>query len=86
MKNWIAIVLMLAGITSLTIAQEIEPRAYANIPEDLNAAAFAYSLSSGNILSDATLPLQDLNVTTHVPALVYLRTFNIFGSKKIFIR
>ena len=79
MKNLIVIVLLITGMVSVQFAQEIEPRAYTNVPAGLNAAAFAYSLSSGNILTDPTLPLQDLNVTTHIPTIIYLRTFNIFG-------
>ena len=79
MKSLSIITLLLVGMVNVHLAQEIEPRAYANIPENLNAAAFAYSLSSGNVLTDPTLPLQDLNVTIHIPTLIYLRTFKIFG-------
>jgi len=79
LSNWIVIIFIMTGMSGLLYSQEIEPRAYTNIPQDLNAAVFAYSLTSGSILTDATLPLQDLNVTTHVPTLVYLRTFSIFG-------
>lgn len=60
-------------------AQEIEPRAYANVPAGLNVAALSYSLSHGNIVTDASLPLEDFNVTAHTPVLAYVRTLSVFG-------
>jgi hypothetical protein len=70
---------LVSGLLRIGYAQEIEPRAYSNIPLDLNAAGFAYSLSEGDIVTDATLPLKDLQVTMHIPAVFYMRTFNLFG-------
>jgi hypothetical protein len=74
----VALVLLLS-LPGVALAQEIEPRAYANLPRGLNALALAYSWSEGNVVSDATLPLQDLNLTTHTPTAFYVRTFSLFG-------
>jgi len=60
-------------------AQEIEPRAYTNIPTGLSALALTYSWSQGNVLSDATAPIKDLNVKGHTPAVVYVYIFNFYG-------
>lgn len=60
-------------------SQEIEPRNYANLPKGFNALAFAYSYSTGEVVSDASLPLQDFNVTSNTPLIGYVRTFSLFG-------
>ena len=60
-------------------AQDLEPRAYANLPTGLNVVAMTFSWSQGNVLTSASSPIQDLDITGYIPALVYLRTFNFFG-------
>ena len=74
----LSIVLIVSCMGTLS-AQEIEPRAYANVPAGLNVAALSYSLSHGNIVTDASLPLEDFNVTAHTPVLAYVRTLSVFG-------
>lgn len=60
--------------------QELEPRVYAALPKNLNAVAFAYGLSRGNVLTDPSLPVTDFKVTVHSLAGVYLHTFAV-GNK-----
>ncbi len=61
------------------ISQEIEPRNYANLPKGFNALALAYSYSTGEVVSDASLPLQDFSISSNTPIIGYVRTFNLFG-------
>jgi hypothetical protein len=65
--------------TDLVFSQEIEPRNYANIPKGFNAVALAYTYSTGDIVSDASLPLQDFYIKASTPVLAYVRTFSLFG-------
>ena len=74
-----AFLILLLSLPGVAEAQEIEPRSYANVPEGLNALALIYSWSNGSVVSDATLPIQDLQLTAHTPAALYVRTFSIFG-------
>jgi hypothetical protein len=60
-------------------SQEMEPRNYSSIPVGLNALALNYAYSSGAIVTDATAPIQDLELTSNSVALGYLRSFGIFG-------
>ena len=60
-------------------AQELEPRTYANTPVDLNFLAVVYGHSSGNILLDTALPIEDLEADLDLAALRYVRTFRMFG-------
>lgn len=63
-----------------TNSQDLEPRAYAALPKNLNALFFAYGLSKGNVLSDPSLPIKDLSITVNSFAGGYLRTFGV-GNK-----
>ena len=60
---------------AVTMAQELEPRVYANLPKGLNAAAVAYGFSKGNVLSDPTLPIEGFKITAHNVGVGYVRTF-----------
>jgi hypothetical protein len=77
-KTCCAILIFLAG--SLC-AQEMEPRAYSNAPVGMNFLAASYGWSQGNIVTDATLPIEDFHVTAHTIALGYVRTLGLFGKE-----
>ena len=59
--------------------QELEPRAYRTLPTGLNFFAFVGSYSEGNVLTDATSPLQDVELKTKTAVLMYLRSFALAG-------
>ena len=62
-----AVVLAVASLS--THAQELEPRAYRTLPTGFNFAVLSYGFMTGNVVSDATSPVQDLdldvNIATH---------------------
>src|SRR5262245_60216407 len=60
-------------------AQELEPRAYSNAPVGMNFVGATYGLSRGNIIVDASLPVEDFRVTAHGVGAAYVRALNIFG-------
>ena len=61
------------------LAQELEPRAYRALPTGLDFFVGAYQFSSGNIVFDATSPVEDLEIDIHATSLAYLRTFGLRG-------
>lgn len=61
------------------LAQELEPGLYQNAPLRMNVAIMAYTYSSGNVLFDATVPIEGADAKTHSVALVYLRTIGLLG-------
>jgi Putative MetA-pathway of phenol degradation len=65
----------LAPVTSRS--QELEPRAYAALPKNLNVAALGYGLSKGSVLTDPSLPVKDLEITTHNIVGSYVHTFGL---------
>ena len=78
MKGWLIIGLC-SWISLATIAQEVEPRLYANLPRGSNAIAIAYAYSSGNVLTDPSLPIVDLKIRANNFAAGYVRTFALAG-------
>ena len=66
-------------VLSICIAQELDPRAYTNIPKNANALGISYSFSTGAISTNATSPLKDFEVTIHTVAPGFVRTFGFFG-------
>jgi hypothetical protein len=76
----IAFILVVGALTCRTgFAQELEPRAYRTLPIGLNAFVLAGVYSSGNVVADATSPIQDLELTSTTAVLSYLRSFGLFG-------
>ncbi|MGB4851517.1 MAG: hypothetical protein WBQ38_04310, partial [Ignavibacteria bacterium] len=45
-----------------TFSQEIEPRNYSSVPAGMNVIALSYSYSSGDIVTDASAPIKDLQL------------------------
>lgn len=66
-------------ISGYAAGQELEPRSYAALPSNLNAIALEAGVSNGNVVGDAALPIQNLDVTAYLGGLGYVHTFGIFG-------
>lgn len=85
MREYLAhsIITLLIGIilcnpTELS-AQELEPRILAAVPLKGNFTAFGYGYSSGNILLDNSLPIEDLRAELHSFIAGYSRSFKLFN-------
>ena len=59
--------------------QELEPRAYAAFPKNLNTIAVGYGFSRGNVLTDPSLPVSNFKVSLQSLTGVYLHTFALAG-------
>jgi hypothetical protein len=66
-------------------AQELEPRAYSPAPVGLNFALVAYGRSTGEVLTDPSLPVQDIEAELDVGVAGYGRTFGIAGHQASFV-
>jgi len=60
-------------------AQDLDPRAYANVPVDATLFISGFAVSHGGVLTDPTLPLTDLNATSEAASVGAARTFSLFG-------
>lgn len=63
----------------MAIAQELEPRSYSVIPTGFNMVGVSGTFSQGDVVTDATLPIKDLKLTSLTFATVYVRSFSFLG-------
>ena len=60
-------------------AQDLDPRAYARIPVNVTVVIAGFGYSHGGIVTDATLPVQDLNAKIVSPSIGVFHSFSLFG-------
>lgn len=76
------ILALLISFFSISIlSQDLEPRAYANVPIGINVLAVGYGYNTGNVLTDPSLPIEDFVINTHILAVNYIHSFSL--SKKL---
>lgn len=75
--SWAAAALFLAPAAAE--GQQLEPRAYSAVPVGLNFAVVPYLYSSGSVLTDPSLPIQNIEAQIHSVAAFYSRTLPFFG-------
>jgi hypothetical protein len=61
------------------VAQDLDPRAYLWLPVKTNTWVTGYSYSHGGVVTDPTLPIEDLTATVQSASLGYVHTFGLFG-------
>jgi hypothetical protein len=59
--------------------QDLDPRAYARIPVRVTVVVAGFSYSDGGIVTDATLPVKDLEAKIGAPSLGVVRSFGLLG-------
>lgn len=65
---------------SISLAgQDLEPRSLSNVPVGLNFLVVGYGYSTGNVLFDPALPIEDARAKVHRTVAAYVRTINFFG-------
>src|SRR5262245_64764785 len=60
-------------------AQDLTPRAYFPTPVSSNAVIATYAVSDGEVVFDATIPVEDSSGTIHSAAVSYYYAFDFFG-------
>jgi len=60
-------------------AQSLEPRSYANVPTDMHFVVAGYGYSTGDLVFEPTVPIEDASVDTHIYAVGYARGLGILG-------
>jgi hypothetical protein len=61
------------------IAQDLDPRAYARVPVDMNFVVGGFAYSDGSVVTDATSVIQNGQATVEAISLGFGRTFSMFG-------
>ena len=76
--------LIIAGWCSDLSAQDLEPRAYSNSPVGTNFVILGYGYASGTVLTDPSLPIENVSNESHIGILAYARVLNVFGKSAKF--
>ena len=61
------------------MAQDLEPRQYANTPVGMNFVLAGYTYSQGDVAADPTIPLEDAHLQMEVAPLGYARSLDLWG-------
>jgi hypothetical protein len=65
--------------TSVSFAQDLEPRRWSQMPTGLNFIGLGYGYVNGDIYLDPVLKAEDVTFELHRAGLVYVRSLNILG-------
>ncbi len=60
-------------------AQDLDPRAYAQAPTGLTIAIAGVGFSSGGVLTDPTLTVENVHADVLTPSLGVAQSFSLFG-------
>ena len=69
-----------SGLASIARSQELEPRAFTNLPVGTSFALLGYTYAAGNTLLDPAIPIEGLEARVHSVAAAYVRAINLFGN------
>jgi len=72
---FIGLLLLLKCISGFS--QDLEPRAYTNIPRGLNFVLAGYSYSAGGVVFDPTIPLENADIHIHGTVLAWARSIKV---------
>jgi hypothetical protein len=72
--------LLASLLTQAADAQELEPRAYSNLPMGLNFLAAGYAHSQGGLSTDPSLPLTDAHLKIDTGVVAYVRGIDLWGN------
>src|SRR6478609_5940885 len=71
--------IILFFICNCSIAQDLEPRAYANIPTGVNIIVGTYGFMKGDVVTEPSLPIEDFIITSNSLGAGYMRSFGLGG-------
>jgi hypothetical protein len=73
------LLLIITILANTASAQEMEPRAYSPAPVGAQFVVVTYGYQSGDVLLDASLPLNDVSIKLNAGTFGYGRAFNLAG-------
>jgi outer membrane putative beta-barrel porin/alpha-amylase len=76
-RRFVSTLLLL--VASAAHAQELEPRLYANAPVGLNFAIAGYGYTTGGVVADPSVSLDNANIDVHSAVLAYAHSFAAWG-------
>jgi len=75
-----AVLMVLCAASPGTLAaQDVQPRVYTPAPVGVNAISLNYAFSTGRVLFDKTIPVENVEGDIHSISAAYSRTLDVFG-------
>ncbi|WP_255515489.1 transporter [Flavobacterium sp. ZT3R18] len=59
------------------MSQDLEPRAYANVPKGANIMVGSYGFLKGNVVTEPSLPIEDFIISSNNFGVGYMRSFGL---------
>lgn len=90
MREWAVRTLLVAAFVGLMLhaaaasAQELEPRTYSSSPIGTNFVGASYTYLTGDVLTDPSLPVTNVQARINTLALAYVHTFGMAGHSASF--
>jgi hypothetical protein len=78
-RSHAAIALCLICMMAKTLAQDLDPRAYARLPVNMTILGAGFGYSHGGVVTDPTLVIKDLKAAIYAPSLFAGHTFGLLG-------
>jgi hypothetical protein len=78
-RVWCCLVTVAVLAAGPASAQELEPRAFSNVPVGMNFGIAGYGFMAGNVLFDPALPAEDVQADVHSLVVAYVRSIDFFG-------
>ena len=79
-----AAALVIALLRPVICAQDLEPRAYSNSPTGLSFLIAGYGHTTGSVLTDPSLPVENVSISSDVGFLAYATTLDVLGNSAKF--
>ena len=71
--------LVLVSLPGTICAQDVQPKVYTPAPVGVNLVTLGYAFSTGAVLFDKTIPIENATGNIHSIAAVYSRSIGVFG-------
>lgn len=72
--------MLLAAVGPRVSAQDLEPRLYSNTPVGLNFLVAGYVYTTGGVVTDPSIALENAEVQSHSVVLGYARALDVWGT------
>src|SRR5262245_21113047 len=76
----VGLVVLALLIAPAVHAQELEPRAYTNLPMGMHFVLVGYAKSEGGLSTDPSAPIEDAELTIHNGLFAFARALDLWGN------